>query len=241
MNKILDVKDFHVSVGAKELLHGISLHVNVGETVVVLGPNGAGKSTLARAIAGDDYVCSGKITFDDKDVSKKSIDERARLGMFLSFQDPVAIPGLPISEMLRSALEARGKKMSLGKFKMLLADNLDKLDLSPFAASRETNVDFSGGEKKKMEIVQLITLQPKLAILDEIDSGLDMDAAKNVSEVLADYQRSTKAGLMIITHNMRILQALNVSRVYILRDGELVREGKADLLNEIKKNGFKNV
>jgi len=240
MKNILEVRDLCVTTNIKELLHGIDLRVGAGETVVILGPNGAGKSTLACAIAGNEYACTGEIILGGKNIIHESADERARMGVFLSYQDPVAIPGLPVAEMLRSAFEARGSKLSLGKFKQLLADNLEKLELNPFAANREMNVNFSGGEKKKMEIVQLIMLKPKLAILDEIDSGLDIDAAKKVSQVLAEYQQKTKAGFVIITHNLRILQALTVNRVYIMRDGAIAQVGDASLLDEIKKRGFKN-
>lgn len=241
MKELLSVRDLHVATAEKELIHGVDFDVKTGETVVVLGPNGTGKSTLARAIAGDDYVCTGDVRFSGKNVVKLTTDERARAGMFLSFQEPVAIPGLSLSEMLRSALEAHGKKMSLREFSLRLTTCLEKLELNPTVAKRDLNVDFSGGEKKKLEIAQLLMLRPKLAILDEIDSGLDVDAARKVSEVLRDFQQETQAGLLIITHNMRILQALNVDRVLMLADGRIAKTGGAELLDEIKKHGFKNV
>jgi FeS assembly ATPase SufC len=242
MSKLLIVKNLHAATAEKELLHGIDLRVDKGETIVVVGPNGAGKSTLARALMGvADFDYSGLMKFGAKDILSVPCEERAKLGMFLSYQDPIAIPGLPVSEMLRSALETRGVKMRLREFKLQLAKNLEKLELSPFAGERELNVDFSGGEKKKLEILQMLTLQPKLAILDEIDSGLDIDAARLVSNVIRDYQKETECGLAIVTHNMRILQSLNVDRVYVLRDGEISCVGDVGLLEEIRKHGFKNV
>lgn len=241
MKESLSVRDLHVATAEKELIHGVDFDVKAGETVVILGPNGAGKSTLARAIASDDYVCVGDVRFSGKNVVKLTIDERARAGMFLSFQEPVTIPGLSLSEMLRSALEARDEKMSLREFSLRLTTCLEKLELNPTVAKRDLNVDFSGGEKKKLEIAQLLMLRPKLAILDEIDSGLDVDAARKVSQVLHDFQQETQAGLLIITHNMRILQALNVDHVLVLADGRIAKTGGAELLDEIKKHGFKNV
>ena len=198
MSKLLIVKNLHAATAEKELLHGIDLRVDKGETIVVVGPNGAGKSTLARALMGvADFDYSGLMKFGTKDILSVPCEERAKLGMFLSYQDPIAIPGLPVSEMLRSALETRGVKMRLREFKLQLAKNLEKLELSPFAGERELNVDFSGGEKKKLEILQMLTLQPKLAILDEIDSGLDIDAARLVSNVIRDYQKETYAHLAV--------------------------------------------
>lgn len=240
MKKVLMVKNLRVSTADKELVHGVDLSINEGETVVILGPNGAGKSTIARALMGLDYNTSGAIVFCDEPINTLSIEERSRKGIFLSYQDPVEIPGLSISEMLRTALENHGKKVSLGNFRLLLAENLDKLGLSQFIAKRDLNVDFSGGEKKKLEVVQMLTLKPKLAILDELDSGLDTDAAKKVSSVLAEYQKESKVGYLIITHNMRILSKLNVSKVYIVKDGEIVFAGNKETLDEVKKNGFAN-
>ena len=242
MSKLLVVKNLHVATAEKELLHGIDLRVDKGETIVIVGPNGAGKSTLARALMGvADFDYAGLMKFGTKEILNMPCEDRAKLGMFLSYQDPIAIPGLPVSEMLRSALETRGVKMRLREFKLQLAKNLEKLELNPFAGERELNVDFSGGEKKKLEILQMLTLQPKLAILDEIDSGLDIDAARLVSNVIHNYQKETECGLVIVTHNMRILQSLNVDRVYVLRDGEISCVGDVGLLEEIRKHGFKNV
>ena len=241
MTKLLLAKNLHVATAEKELLHGVDLRVDKGETIVIVGPNGAGKSTLARALMGvADYSYSGLMKFGTKEILNTPCEERAKMGMFLSYQDPVAIPGLPVSEMLRSALETRGIKMRLREFKLQLAKNLEKLALNPFAGERELNVDFSGGEKKKLEILQMLTLQPKLAILDEIDSGLDVDAARLISGVIRDYQKETECSLIIVTHNMRILQALNVDRVYVLRDGEVSCVGDVGLLEDIRKHGFKN-
>ncbi len=241
MSKLLIAKNLHASTADKELLHGIDLRIDKGETVVVVGPNGAGKSTLARSLMGvSDFDYSGSISFAGKDVAKLPCEERAKLGMFLSYQDPVAIPGLPVGEMLRSTIEAHGKKVRLREFKLTLAKYLEKLDLNPFSGERELNVDFSGGEKKKLEILQMLMLRPQLAILDEIDSGLDVDAARLVSRVIREYQDETNCSLAIVTHNMRILQSLNVDRVYVIRDGLISCVGDVGMLEDIRKHGFKN-
>ena len=241
MSKLLIAKNLHASTADKELLHGIDLRIDKGETIVIVGPNGAGKSTLARSLMGvSDFDYSGSISFTGKDVTKLPCEERAKLGMFLSYQDPVAIPGLPVGEMLRSTIEAHGKKVRLREFKLTLAKYLEKLDLNPFSGERELNVDFSGGEKKKLEILQMLMLRPQLAILDEIDSGLDVDAARLVSRVIREYQDETNCSLAIVTHNMRILQSLNVDRVYVTRDGLISCVGDVGMLEDIRKHGFKN-
>ena len=215
MSKLLIAKNLHASTADKELLHGIDLRIDKGETVVVVGPNGVGKSTLARSLMGvSDFDYSGSISFAGKDVAKLPCEERAKLGMFLSYQDPVAIPGLPVGEMLRSTIEAHGKKVRLREFKLTLAKYLEKLDLNPFSGERELNVDFSGGEKKKLEILQMF--------------------------VIREYQDETNCSLAIVTHNMRILQSLNVDRVYVIRDGLISCVGDVGMLEDIRKHGFKN-
>ena len=199
MSKLLVVKNLHVATAEKELLHGIDLRVDKGETIVIVGPNGAGKSTLARALMGvADFGYAGLMKFGTKEILNMPCEDRAKLGMFLSYQDPIAIPGLPVSEMLRSALETRGVKMRLREFKLQLAKNLEKLELNPFAGERELNVDFSGGEKKRNEILQLLLLNPKIAMLDEIDSGLDVDAIQVVADVI-NKLKEKGMGFMVIS------------------------------------------
>ena len=240
--KLLEVSKLSVKAADKQILQGIDLTIQSGETVAILGPNGAGKSTLARAIMGLDALrCSGKILFEAKDIAKSSVDARARKGLFLSYQSPVEIPGLPLNEVLRAANDARKKKMRLTDFQLKMSEILEELNLSPFVGTRELNVGFSGGEKKKLEIAQMMMLEPKLAMLDEIDSGLDIDAATKMSQSLRNYQKRTNIAYMIITHNMRILQKLKVDRVYVIKSGKLSSTGTKKLLDEIQQNGFKNV
>lgn len=240
--KLLEVSKLSVKAADKQTLQGIDLTIQSGETVAILGPNGAGKSTLARAIMGLDALrCSGKVLFEAKDITKLSVDTRARKGLFLSYQSPVEIPGLPLNEVLRAANDARKKKMRLTDFQLKMSEILEELNLSPFVGTRELNVGFSGGEKKKLEIAQMMMLEPKLAMLDEIDSGLDIDAATKMSQSLRNYQKRTNIAYMIITHNMRILQKLKVDRVYVIKSGKLSSTGTKKLLDEIQQNGFKNV
>ncbi|MBQ8156811.1 Fe-S cluster assembly ATPase SufC [Candidatus Saccharibacteria bacterium] len=242
MMNLLEVTALSAEYEGKKILDGVSMSVKPGETVVILGPNGAGKSSLARAIMDlGELRYSGKISFDGQDISRKSTAGRARLGMFLAYQNPIEIPGLPMSEALRSAVEAQGRKLRLTDFQRKLADILDELGLNPFAATRALNVGFSGGEKKKLELAQMMMLEPKLAVLDEIDSGLDIDAAAKISEVLANYQRKTGVSYVIVTHNLRILQKLQVGQVYVLKSGKVVAKGGPKLLEEVRKNGFKTL
>ena len=191
---------------------------------MLTGVNGSGKSSIARAIAGvGELSCSGEITFAGEDISALPANERACRGIFLSAQEPVEIPGLTVAEMLRSALEARGEKLSYNDFQLRIADACEKLELNPFFAQRELNVKMSGGEKKKCEILQMLVLRPKLVILDEIDSGLDMKSARKISKILADYQRESGASFLIISHNLRINESLTVDKWLKVSDGSVVK------------------
>lgn len=229
---LLKVQNLHVATETQEILHGVSVEVKVGETVVLLGPNGAGKSTLASAVMGAPglNITSGKMVFDGVDITELSVDERARQGIFMAFQAPVEIPGVSVQEMLFSA----GSKKSPAEY-------AKRLELSPFILQRELNVGLSGGEKKKMEILQMMALNPKLAILDETDSGLDVDAARAVSKAVRNYQEETNLALLIVTHNARILQELKVDKVYVLVDGKVAKVGNGELINKIEKDGFKGM
>ena len=238
---LLQINRLSVGIEEKELLHGVSLSVGSGETHVLMGPNGAGKSTLGYAVMGSpEYrVNSGTILFDGADITGESPDQRAKRGIFLSFQNPVEIPGITLSDFMRNALEqVTGQRMKLWDFKKQLRSAMDVLQMDAAYADRELNVGFSGGEKKKAEILQLLMLRPKLAILDETDSGLDVDAVKTVSSGIAEYRRNCGGSLLIITHNTKILDALSVDGVHILADGRIVKEGGAELIPEISKNGF---
>ena len=241
---LLTIENLSVAIEDKALLHGVSMEVGSGETHVLMGPNGAGKSTLGFTVMGSpEYkVTGGKILFDGADITAESPDKRAKRGIFLSFQNPVEIPGITLSAFLRSALEqVEGERIKLGAFKKQLKAAMDVLQMDAAYAERDLNVGFSGGEKKKAEILQLLMLKPRLAILDETDSGLDVDAVRTVSDGIAAYRESCGGSLLIITHNTKILEALQIDRAHIIADGRIVREGGAELVAEINANGFEHL
>ena len=241
MSELLKISDLYVSAEEKELLHGVSLSIESGSTHVLMGPNGAGKSTLGLAMMGSpEYtVTDGKILYDGADITNESAYERAKRGIFLSFQNPVEIPGITLSEFLRNSLEQiSGKHMKLWDFKKKLKAAMELVDMDSSYAQRDLNVGFSGGEKKKAEILQLLILEPKLAILDETDSGLDVDAVKTVSKGINEYKNRTGGTLLIITHNTKILESLTVDKTHILSGGKIVCDGPAELVDDVIKNGF---
>lgn len=239
--KLLEVKKLKVSIEEKEILHGIDLTVGEGETHVIMGPNGAGKSTLGSALMGDPRfeITGGKVTFAGEDVTDEGADKIAKLGMFLSFQNPVEVPGITLSNFIRTSMEQRtGKRIRMWDFKKELDATMKILDMDPEYAERDLNVGFSGGEKKKAEILQLLMLRPSLAILDETDSGLDVDAVRIVSAGIEEYKKSVGGALLIITHATRILEALKVDKTHILVDGKIADEGDGKLVDVINANGF---
>ena len=206
-----------------------------------MGHNGAGKSTLMSALMGDPRytVTRGQIIFKGQDVTHEPADVRAKLGMFLSFQTPEEIPGITLESFLRTAAGAvTGKPVKVMKFRREMAAQMEALNMDPSYADRYLNVGFSGGEKKKAEILQLLLLNPSLAILDETDSGLDVDAVRTVSKGIEEYQKSKDGALLIITHSTRILESLHVDKTHVLVDGRLVAEGDGSLVDEINENGF---
>ena len=206
-----------------------------------MGPNGAGKSTLGYALMGNPrYITNGgEIIFDGKNIVDESADKRAKAGMFLSFQNPLEVPGLPLSSFIRNAVEAvSGKRVRMMQFKKELEKNMEVLNMDKDYANRALNVGFSGGEKKKAEILQLLMLSPKLAILDETDSGLDVDAVRTVSEGVKEYQKRKDGALLIITHSTRILESLKVDYTHIMVEGRIIKTGDASLVDEINENGF---
>ena len=240
--ELLSVRDLHVQVGEKEILHGVNLSVGTDETHVLLGPNGTGKSTLGYAITGNPayQVTRGSITFDGEDITSMPVNERAKKGVFLSFQNPLEVPGVTLSAFIRSALEQKtGDRLRLWDFKKKLKETMALLSMDESYAERDLNVGFSGGEKKKAEILQMLMLEPKLAILDETDSGLDADAVRTVSEGVRLFREKTHGSLLIITHSTRILEALHVDRTHVMENGVIVREGDAALVEEINEKGFK--
>ncbi|WP_156756494.1 Fe-S cluster assembly ATPase SufC [Actinokineospora pegani] len=241
----LEIKDLHVSVatedGPKEILKGVDLTVKAGETHAIMGPNGSGKSTLSYAVAGHPKyeVTSGAITLDGEDVLEMSVDERARAGLFLAMQYPVEVPGVSMSNFLRSAATAvRGEAPKLRTWVKEVKQQLAELEIDPAFAERSVNEGFSGGEKKRHEILQLALLQPKIAILDETDSGLDVDALRVVSEGVNRYKASGETGVLLITHYTRILRHIKPDFVHVFAGGRVVESGGPELADQLEAEGY---
>ncbi len=240
MSELLRVENLHVSVGKKELLHGINLTVNTGEVHVIMGVNGAGKSTLLHAIMGNPAytVTEGKIYFEGEDITDMSVDKRAKLGLFLSFQSPISVAGISMENFIRTAKTTiSGKQQRLFPFKRLMKERLNDLAMDTSYAERYLNDGFSGGERKKSEILQMRILDPKLAMLDETDSGLDVDAVRIVSKNISEYH-SDKNAVLLITHLNQILKFIRPDYVHILINGRIVKEGGPELVDEVETNGF---
>ena len=241
MSNLLEIKNLHASVGDNEILKGIDLTIKKGETHVIMGPNGAGKSTLGCTILGDETyeVSEGTITFKGEDITDEDTSSRAKKGLFLTFQNPVEIPGISLSNFIKTSMDTiKGEKTRFGVFKKQLKEKLDLLNMDSSYVERDLNVGFSGGEKKKSEILQMLMINPDLAILDETDSGLDIDAVKTVSDGVKAFQDSGDGSLIIITHNTRILDSLNVDYTHVVVDGKIVDNGGPELIDEIIANGF---
>lgn len=241
MSELLKIQNLKVNVGEKEILRGIDLVCGEGETHVIMGPNGAGKSTLGYAIMGSPKyeVTEGTILFDGKDITEDSASDRAKAGLFLSFQNPLEVPGISLSTFIRNSLDARtGKKTKLWDFRKRLEKEMQVLSMDKSYADRDLNVGFSGGEKKKAEILQLLMLSPRLAILDETDSGLDVDAVRTVSDGIRAFHENTNGTLIVITHSTKILEALDVDVTHVLVDGRIVDTGDHSLVDLINEEGF---
>ena len=238
----LTIKDLHVEIEGKEILKGVNLEVKSGEFHAVMGPNGAGKSTLAQAIMGHPRyeITKGSVTLDGEDVLEMEVDERARAGLFLAMQYPSEISGVTLSDFLRSAVNAHrgeGNEIPLMQFIKKMDKTMEFLDIDLNMAQRYVNEGFSGGEKKRNEILQLMMLEPKIAILDEIDSGLDIDALKIVSKGI-NSMRGEEFGCLIITHYQRLLNYITPDFVHVMLDGRIVKSGGPELAQRLEAEGY---
>ena len=243
----LEIKNLHVNVEGKEILKGVDLIIEQGKVHAIMGPNGTGKSTLAYTLMGHpNYaVTQGEVLFKGQNVLELEPDERSRLGIFLAFQYPVSIPGVTVANFLRTAINARrraqnpeDKGMPIPEFRKLLKEKMAMLKMDPNFAGRYLNEGFSGGEKKRHEILQLALLKPKIAILDETDSGLDVDALKVVSEGVNRYAEETHGGILVITHYTRILRYIQPQFVHVFVGGRIVESGGPELADELDANGY---
>ena len=225
----------------KQILKDLNIQINPGETHVLMGPNGAGKSSLGNTLMGNPVyqVTGGKILFKDQDITEESTDVRAKLGMFMSFQNPLEVPGISLETFIRSAIHHKtGEHVKLFQFQKELKKCMELLNMDPSYAKRDLNVGFSGGERKKSEILQLLMLKPDFAILDETDSGLDVDAVRVVSKGIEEYQKTVGGSLLIITHSTKILESLNVDFTHVLVNGHIVKTGDGSLVSQINESGF---
>ncbi len=243
----LEIHDLHASVetdaGEQPILRGVDLVIEQGQTHAVMGPNGSGKSTLAYVIAGHPkyQVTQGSITLDGENVLDMSVDERARAGLFLAMQYPVEIPGVSVSNFLRTSVTAvRGEAPKLRLWLKEMKEAMAALNIDPAFAERSVNEGFSGGEKKRHEILQLELLKPKIAVLDETDSGLDVDALRIVSEGVNRYQASGETGTLLITHYTRILRYIHPDFVHVFVDGRIVESGGPELANRLEEHGYED-
>src|SRR5438045_1397575 len=238
----LVIKDLHVTIAGQEIVRGLSLVLPRGEVHAIMGPNGSGKSTLAKVMAGHpDYeVTAGKITMDDEDLLALQPDERARLGLFLAFQYPSEVPGVTIANFLRAAIQARlpeGEELEATDFYARLYEKMELLGMDRSFTSRAVNEGFSGGEKKRTEILQLAMLEPRYAVLDETDSGLDIDALKTVAHGVNSL-RGPDVGILLITHYQRMLNYIVPDHVHVMVQGRIVRSGGKELALELEERGY---
>lgn len=239
-SKLLEIKDLYVNAEGKEILKGINLEINKGEIHVIMGPNGSGKTTTANAILNNPAYNKqgGSILFEEEDITNLKTDEIARKGIFMSFQLPEEIPGISVTNFLKYAKNKQtGKPVKIFEFKAELKKYMEELNMTSNNMDRSLNVGFSGGEKKKNEILQMLVLNPKLVILDETDSGLDVDAIKTVSKGIEMF-KNKKNAVLIITHNTKILHSLKIDYVHVLVDGKIVKTGGQELAKKIEEEGY---
>ena len=242
---MLSIKNLHANIGDKEILKGINLEIKAGEVHAIMGPNGSGKSTLSSVLAGrkEFEVTEGSVDFEGKDLLTLNPEDRAREGIFLAFQYPIEIPGVSNVNFLKTAInETRAYKgmepISAKDFLSLVKEKSALVELDSKLASRSVNEGFSGGEKKRMEILQMLILKPKIAILDETDSGLDIDALKIVSKGVTLLNKTAKTGVLLITHYTRLLNHIKPDKVHVMRNGKIVKSGGHELANELEKKGY---
>lgn len=247
MSAALEIKNLHVNVGEQPILKGIDLLIRQGEIHALMGPNGSGKSTLAYALAGHPAYkpTTGQIIFNGEDLLEMEPDERSRAGLFLAFQYPAAVPGVTLAKFLRQTINSRrqaadpdDKGISIPEFRRFLKEKMDMLGIDHKFAGRYLNEGFSGGEKKRVEILQMATVEPKIAIMDETDSGLDIDALRIVSEGANELRDKMNMGLLVITHYQRILNYIEPHYVHIMLDGRIVESGGADLSVRLEEHGY---
>lgn len=239
---MLEIKNLSVEVEGKKILNKINLKLDKGKVYALMGPNGSGKTSLANVLmANPKYkILSGRIFLDNEDITDLSVNEKARKGIFVSYQNPVEISGVTVSNFLRTAFNSlKDDKLSLLDFQKLLKEKAKELDIDEKFLNRYLNVDFSGGEKKKTEILQMLVLNPSFAILDETDSGLDIDSLKTVSKGIKKFLSKDKI-ILIITHYRKILDYINPDKIFIMRDGKICGEGGVELINKIEEKGYEN-
>ncbi len=247
MGAVLEIRNLHVSVEDQPILRGVDLTVRQGEVHALMGPNGSGKSTLANVLLGNPAyeVTEGEILLDGESILDMEPDERSRAGLFLAFQYPVAIPGVTVANFLRLAINSRmkaedpdSKGISIPEFRRMMRERMDFLGMAHAFASRYLNEGFSGGEKKRAEILQMAVLKPKIAILDETDSGLDIDALRIVAEGVTKLQETSAMGVLVITHYQRMLNYIRPHFVHVMFQGQIVEQGGAELALKLEESGY---
>lgn len=237
---LFEFKDIHVEVEGKEVVKGVSLTIMPGETHAIMGPNGSGKSSLSNALMGHPAyeIVSGEAWLDGQNVLEMESDERSRAGLFLAFQYPLAVPGVSVANFLRAALQShRGKDADMSDFRKLLKSEMAALSIDPAFATRYLNEGFSGGEKKRVEILQMSVLNPKVALLDETDSGLDIDALKTVADGINRYHNDSN-GMLLVTHYQRLLNYVKPDFVHVMMNGKLVKSGGPELALKLEEEGY---